>query len=34
MKNRSMAEYSIEYTSTNSYTEPVLEGIFEFNVSP
>lgn len=29
-----MAEYTIEYNSTNVYTEPVMEGIFEFNVSP
>jgi len=29
-----MAEYTIEYISTNVYTEPVMEGIFEFNVSP
>ncbi len=29
-----MAEYTIEYSSTNVYTEPVTEGIFEFNVSP
>jgi hypothetical protein len=29
-----MAEYTIEYNSINVYTEPVIEGIFEFNVSP
>jgi hypothetical protein len=29
-----MAEYTIEYNSTNVYSEPVMEGIFEFNISP
>ncbi|HVD99869.1 MAG TPA: transglutaminase family protein [Cytophagaceae bacterium] len=29
-----MEEYIIEYNSSNVYTEPVMEGIFEFNVSP
>jgi hypothetical protein len=29
-----MTEYTVEYQSSNVYTEPVIEGIFEFNVSP
>lgn len=29
-----MEEYIIEYNATNVYTEPVMEGIFEFNISP
>jgi hypothetical protein len=32
--DNAMAEYTIEYNSTNVYTESVMEGIFEFNVSP
>lgn len=32
--NRPVSEYSIEYDSNNVYTEPVKEGIFEFNISP
>ena len=32
--NRPIAEYTIEYHSNNVYTEPVIEGTFEFNVSP
>ncbi len=31
---KEVAEYTIEYESNNVYTEPVVEGIFEFNVSP
>ncbi len=32
--NKQMEEYTIEYQSTNLYTERVVEGIFEFNISP